>query len=127
MFESFDGTGLPPRQIQRDFLNFVEANWASPVIAGTLPCGSGKSYLAKSIMDQVSDTVYITANNVLVWKNAELKNNSSFGTKQPIRVVSERRSGHRGIVCVQQLNALCVIRSMFLAMVRGISWLVFIM
>ncbi len=66
MFESFDGTGTPPRQIQRDFLKFVEENWGAPVNAGTLPCGSGKSYLAKSIMEEVPGTVYITANNVLV-------------------------------------------------------------
>lgn len=66
MFSKLDGSVLPPRQIQLDFLEYVRLNWDKPVISGNLPCGSGKSYLAKSMMDAVPGSVYITANNLLV-------------------------------------------------------------
>ena len=67
MFEKFDGSGRPLRDVQKQALEFIEQNIKTVDVIGiNAPCGSGKSAIAKAIMDEFKDVVYITANNVLV-------------------------------------------------------------
>jgi Rad3-related DNA helicase len=66
VFKNFDGSGRKPRQVQEEALSFIEANKDKKVIAITAPCGSGKSAIAKAVMDEFKDAAYITSENSLV-------------------------------------------------------------
>ncbi len=67
MFEKFDQSGRSPRQAQKEALNFIQKNWKEYDVLGiNAPCGTGKSAIARAIMEEFPDAVYMTPNNMLV-------------------------------------------------------------
>lgn len=65
---TYDGTGRPPRSIQLDALklssNFISST--SKVLGMTLPCGVGKSYIARCIQLRYPETVILVPSNHLM-------------------------------------------------------------
>jgi hypothetical protein len=67
MFERFDQSGREIRQAQKIALSFIEENWKEKeVIAINAPCGTGKSAIARAIIEEFPDSVYMAPNNMLV-------------------------------------------------------------
>ena len=68
MFEKFDGTGRSPRPVQIKALKWLEDNWIGgpKFLAINLPTGGGKSFLARSIINEFGDVAYLAPNNVLI-------------------------------------------------------------
>jgi Rad3-related DNA helicase len=60
-----DGTGRSPRDIQRDALRWIDANWRHQILALQLPVGCGKSLIAESI-SKVTGAHVITPSNALI-------------------------------------------------------------
>jgi Rad3-related DNA helicase len=65
-FSRFDATGRQPRPVQLQFLEWLADNWdEADVLAGQLPVGSGKSFIAESIKVATGGHA-LTPSNVLV-------------------------------------------------------------
>ena len=72
MFEKSDGSGRPLRPVQEEAFQFLRDNWSKPVIAMNLPCGSGKTLLARSILNEDPGAIYITSENTLVRQMSDI-------------------------------------------------------
>jgi len=82
MFEQFDGSGRAPRQAQKDFLTWLEANWeGAEVFSLQAPTGSGKSFIAKSIQNQFKGAIIITCNNELAKQYSQTYRMNVFAGK----------------------------------------------
>lgn len=74
----FDGSGRTPRQVQVDALNWLAANWHNAdAFALQLPVATGKSAIAKSIIETASGHV-ITPSNILISQYIETYPRSNF-------------------------------------------------
>lgn len=65
-FSRYDGSGREPRGVQIQFLDWVSENWRQgEVLAGQLPVGSGKSFLAETFKIATGAHA-ITPSNILI-------------------------------------------------------------
>jgi len=94
MFEKFDGSGRSPRKAQKDCLDWLEENWdKADVFAIRAPTGSGKSFLAKTIQNELRGSIIITCNNALAQQYAyEYKMNAFAGKSHYISLTSYGQS-----------------------------------
>lgn len=65
LFHGYDGTGRLPREIQKQALDWIEANLSKDILAMNLSTGAGKSFIAKTLADKLGAHV-ITPANALV-------------------------------------------------------------
>lgn len=65
LFQSFDGSGRTPRNVQVQVLRWVEERMLEPRLAIQAPCGVGKAAIAKAIQ-QVTGAAIVTPNNLLL-------------------------------------------------------------
>lgn len=61
----FDGSNRPIRDVQKQALEWVSANWDAKVLAMQIPVGGGKSAISKAIMLK-TDGHAITPSNILI-------------------------------------------------------------
>jgi hypothetical protein len=54
------------KPLQHQCLDWIEDNWNCPVLGLNLPTGIGKSFIIKTIQNNLPNTLIITANNILV-------------------------------------------------------------
>jgi len=67
MWDKFDGSEKVPREVQKKALKFIEEKIQTHDVIGlNLPCGSGKSAIARAVMLEYKDATYITSNNMLI-------------------------------------------------------------
>ena len=66
LFNMYDGTGRPPRQQQKEVLDWLSSNWtSSDAFAILAPTATGKSFIAKSIQLATGGHI-LTCDNSLV-------------------------------------------------------------
>lgn len=61
----FDGSGRTPRDVQKQILEWMDANWQHKILAGNFPVASGKSSIAQAI-SLVTGAHIITPSNLLI-------------------------------------------------------------
>lgn len=98
---TFDGSNRHIRDVQKQALEWVAANWDAKVLVMQLPTGSGKSAIAKAIMRQ-TDGHAITPSNILIDQYCDTYPDNNF-----LKGKAHYTCHTSGLSCQEWTNVCC--------------------